>query len=172
MSKLIFISYKRAEPSAEIAQRIDQKIRISLKADGFTSWWDRNAIEAGDTWSADIENALNKADYFLALLSYDYWESEQCQRELLTAVERYERTKKPRLLFVLTQKMQPNSLEIATDLKSTLEKNKSSSFSCLGDINFLGPYDIAGRLVRLDTSDKENLDDQLFDLTENIRRLP
>lgn len=172
MSKLIFVSYKRADPTSAIAQKIDQKIRVGLKAFGFVSWWDKRSIEAGNSWSDKIDEALDQARYFLALLSDDYWDSDQCQRELLGAVERYEQTGNPRLLFVLTQNMNPNALELSSDRKSAKILTKFPKVSRLGEINFLGPYDKAGRLVRLDTSGAENLDDQLFELVEDIRRLP
>lgn len=172
MAKMIFISYKRAEPTFEIARRTDQKIRINLKALGFTSWWDKRSIDVGDPWSVEIDKALDSTTHFLSLLSDDYWDSEQCQRELLGAVERFEKQGTPRLLFVLTQKMNPNALEIANDNRSAKIVTKFPKITRLGQINFLGPYDKAGRLVRLDTANPTNLDDQLFGLIEDIKRLP
>ena len=172
MQKLIFISYKRAEPTFEIAKRMDQKIRVNLKALGFASWWDKRSIEAGDPWSDEIDKALDGTTHFLSLLSDDYWDSEQCQRELLGAVERFEQTGTPRLLFVLTQKMNPNALQIAADGRSANVVTKFPKVTRLGQINFLGPYDKAGRLIRLDRANPASLEDQLFDLVDDIGRLP
>ncbi len=106
-TKNIFISYKRGEPTTRIAEMLFKRIKVNLGAayEFADPFFDKRSIEAGDVWSEQIEQALAETTHFIALLSDDYWLSEQCQRELLEAVNRYEQCGVPRLLFVLTEKL-------------------------------------------------------------------
>lgn len=170
--KKIFISYKRAEPTRLVAELLYKKLRVNLGGHGFEDpFFDRKSIEAGDLWSPQIDQALDQATYFVALLSDDYWLSEQCQRELLGAVERWEEHGRPRLLFVLTERMDPSALVLDPGERKASVTRKFPQIEGLSEINFLGPYDSAGRLVRLDCTEHLKLSDQLFDLVQDIKDL-
>lgn len=171
--KHIFISYKRGEPTTRIAEMLYKRIKVNLSAAyGFADpFFDKRSIEAGDDWSQEIDRALAEATHFIALLSDDYWLSEQCQRELLEAVNRYEQSGVPRLLFVLTEKMNPNALIISQDSKTARLNTPFPKVQNLGQINFLGPYDQTGRLSQLKCNDDASLKDQLFDLVQDIKNI-
>lgn len=170
-AKTIFISYKRAEPTTRIAELLYKRVRVNLSAEGFRCFFDKGSIDAGDHWSQEIDQALSKTTHFIALLSDDYWISEQCQRELQEAVKRFEQFGSPKLLFVLTEKMDPNALVMVQDDKSAGLSTPFPKVKHLGQINFLGPYDSSGRLSKLKCSDEDALSDQLYDLVQDIKRL-
>lgn len=170
-TKHIFISYKRAEPTTAVAELLDKRIRVNLSAYGFAQpFFDKHSIEAGHPWSPAIDQALARTTHFIALLSDDYWLSEQCQRELREAVRLYELTGTPRLLFVLTEKMDPNALRMDSAGSATVV-TPFPTVEHLGQINFLGPYDKAGQLIALDCVNLQVLKDQLFDLVQAIKSL-
>ncbi len=172
MNRHIFISYKRDVATTAVAELLYKRIKVNLTAHGFAEpFFDRRSIEAGDHWDGKIDQALAQTTHFIALLSDDYWLSEQCQRELKEAVRRYEQTGSPRLLFVLTERMDVRALQFASDGRSATATSPFPKVENLGEINFLGPYDPAGRLVALNCTDKTILGDQLFDLLQDIKRL-
>jgi hypothetical protein len=173
-NKKIFLSYKRGEPTTEIAELLFKRIQVNLEGDtyGFSeTFFDQHSIDAGADWNEEIDQALAETTHFVALLSDDYWLSKQCQRELQDAVALYEQKGSPKLLFVLTEKMDPNALSIATNSKTAALKTPFPKVKNVGQINFLGPYDQAGRLVKLKCNDITALKDQLFDLTQDIKKL-
>ena len=172
--KKIFISYKRGEPTTHVAELLFKKIRINLgKSYGFAEpFFDKRSIDAGDLWGQEIDLALAETTHFIALLSDEYWLSEQCQRELLAAVNRFEQSGLPKLLFVLTELMDPNALSLAGDDKTAGLKTPFPKVEHLGQINFLGPYDNTGRLSKLKCKDDIALKDQLYDLVQDIKKVP
>ena len=127
----------------------------------------------GTSGAPAIDAALDRCTHFIALLSDDYWESEQCQRELQGAAQRHAAHGRPRLLFVLTEKMNPNALVLAGDQKSAAVRTPFPQVQNLAQVNFLGPYDAAGRLVRLKigANDRVELADQLYELTMVVQAL-
>lgn len=172
MTKHIFISYNRAEPTTYVAEQLLKRIKVNTKANDFAEpFFDISSVAFGDFWKNEIDLALAQTTYFIALLSDGYWLSDNCQYELQEAVRRYEQHGTPRLLFVLTERMDPNALEIAPNNRSATLHTPFPKVEHLGQINFLGPYDKAGRLSRLDCDDKAKLSDQLFDLVQNIKAL-
>lgn len=167
--KLIFISYKRAGDTAHIAEMLDKKIRVNLTAAGFRAWCDPRAIEAGDAWSADTDAALAQASHFIAVLSDEYWSSEQCQQELLGAVERRQREGAPALLFIPTDKIEPGALEISPDGKIGKLNKPFPKAKDLEQINVLGPHDEAGHLLVLACAkDAPLLAGQLYALVHDL----
>jgi hypothetical protein len=171
-TKKIFISYTRGEPTTQIAEMLYKRIKVNLSAYGFAeTFFDKRSIDAGDPFSEEIDQAMAQTTHFIALLSDDYWLSEQCQRELQDAVNRYEQSGLPKLLFVLTEKMDPNALLMAQDGKSAGLKTPFPKVQHLGQINFLGPYDQAGRLSKLKCNDEIALKDQLYDLIQDIKKI-
>lgn len=171
-NKYIFISYKRAEPTTMVAEQLYKRIVVNLEGHGFEKpFFDMESIDAGGLWDPMIDQALDRTTHFVALLSDDYWLSEQCQRELVGAITRWEQHGVPKLLFVLTERMDPSALVIKQGQDGAAVNRKFPKIESLSQINFLGPYDTAGRLIRLNCSDHNILGDQLFSLIEDIRKI-
>jgi hypothetical protein len=76
MSTRIFISYAHRD-SADLAQ----KLHTDLQRLGFDVWLDRPQLKGGDNWTKEIENALNRAEVLLALLSEGSYQSDICRAE-------------------------------------------------------------------------------------------
>jgi hypothetical protein len=77
----IFISYAHKD-GADLARTLHD----DLKASGYEVWLDRSRLTAGASWSADIEEALDRSDVVLALLSHGSFESDICRGEQLRAL--------------------------------------------------------------------------------------
>jgi WD40 repeat protein len=107
----VFISYARKDGST-LAQRLQKDLREL----GFDAWLDTQRIHVGATWSADIERALDEAEYVLALLTQGSFISEICRAEQLRAL----RTGK----CVIPLKAQPN-----TDVPLHLEAKNYRDFT-------------------------------------------
>ena len=58
----IFISYAR-EDGAELAQKLFEE----LSARGFHPWLDTASLHGGDSWTVEIEQAIDAADTVLTL---------------------------------------------------------------------------------------------------------
>lgn len=177
-SSFVFLSYKRSPKTTPVAERLFERCDAQLSGRGFETFFDRQYIEAGVDWLKSIEGCLAKTTHFLALISIDYWRSDECRREFGIALDRYETTGSPRLLLVLADKLEPNDLpmdklRVKAELQADPEAAPSiARIAKLGQINFLGPYDAAGRLVRLKYESEFLLDDQLAQLVEDIKALP
>ena len=176
--QFLFLSYKRGPATTPAAQRLYDRLRVqSPKTETF---FDQKSIDVGDAWEPAIDASLARTTHFLAFISIDYWLSAQCRRELDLALARYEACPKPppprvpRMLFVLTDKLDPNDLSL--DVGKARARvagmpDAAGRVARIGQINFLGPYDAAGRLVRLRLEDQALLDDQLADLVAAIKTL-
>src|SRR3954470_10472444 len=77
----VFISYARKD-GAELANRLFG----DLKREGFAVWLDTREIAGGTTWAKEIEEALDKADFVVALLTSASYASEICRAEQLRAL--------------------------------------------------------------------------------------
>lgn len=173
----LFLSYKRGPQTTPAVRRLHDHCRVQLKARGFETFFDQRSIEAGDAWQPAIDTFLAEAEFFLAFISIDYWLSEQCRRELGLALARYEAEGRPRPLFVLADRLDPNDLEVDAPDGALDAMNGAGDavgrLRRIGQINFLGPYDEAtGRLVRMRFDDAALLEDQIAALVEAIKRLP
>jgi len=168
--KFLFLSYQRSANTRPAVEQLYRRARVLLAADGVQTFYDTHSIDAGDAWEPAIDEFLAKCTHFLALISVDYWLSPQCRRELETAVACYERKGVPQLLFVLADRLDPNDLLLddsgADEAAAALRRRVRS----IGQINFLGPYDAAGRLVRLAFESPALLGDQIADLVERLQR--
>jgi len=89
----IFISYAR-EDSVDLAY----KLRDSLIGAGHNAWMDTSEIHVGASWSRDLEDAIERSDIVLALLSASSYVSDICRAEQMRAIR-----KNKRLLPVLVQ---------------------------------------------------------------------
>jgi WD40 repeat protein len=81
-----FISYARKDGAA-LARRLQK----SLAAKGVDAWLDTKRISGGNSWTVDIENALDAANCVLALLTSGSYISEICRAEQLRALRKRRR---------------------------------------------------------------------------------
>jgi hypothetical protein len=95
----IYLSYRRLDNSTPTGSRgrygfvdyLVRNVRSRLEEDGVPDvilWQDRSLIEPGDVWSEEILNALNRAEFFIVILSKNYVKSEWCEKELACIIER------------------------------------------------------------------------------------
>jgi hypothetical protein len=77
----IFISYSHRDSSALAAQ-----LRTDLEARGHSIWLDEARLAAGSSWSRCVEDALDKSDVVIALLSAGSYESSVCRGEQLRSL--------------------------------------------------------------------------------------
>ena len=79
----VFISYARKDGAA-----LAQRLQSDLEKEGFDAWLDTRRIAGGAVWTTDIEVALDKASYVLALLTQGSYVSEICRSEQLRALRK------------------------------------------------------------------------------------
>jgi len=82
----IFISYAHKD-GAELAHRL----RNNLIAESFDTWLDERRLEAGGTWTAEIERAIDNSQVVLALVSPGSYNSEICRAEQLRSLRKGKR---------------------------------------------------------------------------------
>lgn len=173
----LFLSYQRSALTTPAVERLSRQARVLLKSSAVEVFFDQRSIDAGTPWEPTIDAALARTTHFLAFVSVDYWLSPQCMRELDAAVSRYELTSAPKLLFVLADQLDPNDL--ALDSRAAASQMAAGAnaagpmrrVSSAGQINFLGPHNDAGRLVRLAFESPALLNDQLAALITRIKQL-
>lgn len=175
--RCLFLSYHRTPETTPAMERLYRRAKVQLGGAGLVPFFDKASIDAGDAWMPAIDDALARSAFFLALVSVDYWLSEQCRRELDIALDRYQRTQAPRLLFVLADRLDPSDLALDADAAAAhLQADPNAApplnkVKSLGQFNFLGPYDAAGRLVRLAFESPRLMDDQFAALIQQVQRL-
>jgi len=79
----LLISYARRD-GAELALRL----RKDLTAAGFNVWLDTQRIEGGASWTVEIEEAIERAEVVLALLTPGSYASEICRAEQLRSLRK------------------------------------------------------------------------------------
>jgi WD40 repeat protein len=79
----IFISYARKD-GAELAARLHR----GLSQAGFNVWRDTDQIAGGETWTTEIEQALDQSQVVLALLTPASYISEICRAEQLRSLRK------------------------------------------------------------------------------------
>ncbi len=82
----IFISYAHRD-GAPLAQYLQAELTES----GFDAWLDTHRLYAGDAWSREIEEAIDRAAVVLALLSAGSFTSDICRAEQRRALEKGKR---------------------------------------------------------------------------------
>ena len=184
----LFLSYKRSADTTPVVERFYKRIKAQLARHGVEPFFDRRSIEAGEKWQESIDDFMARATHFVALISIDFWLSEQCRRELELAIGRYAKEGVPRLLFVLADQLSPDDLAFdEAEARSHTDANASSAegerrvaeaaervrkVKGIGDFNFLGPHDPqSGALVRLEFENPAKWDLQLAQLVESIKGL-
>src|SRR5215469_9432069 len=78
----VFISYAHRD-GADLAQRLQKDL-----ATKFDAWLDTHRLSAGDIWSSEIEQAIDRADVVLALLSAGSFTSDICRAEQGRALDK------------------------------------------------------------------------------------
>ena len=76
----LFISYARID-GAVLAHRLEQ----DLVAHGHRAWLDRAEIEVSESWSAEIEAAIDDCEALIAVLTAGAAASRVCRGEQLRA---------------------------------------------------------------------------------------
>jgi hypothetical protein len=79
----VFISYAHRD-GKDLAQRLHE----DLTKQGFTPWLDTQRIEGGAIWTTKIEDALDDAQYVLALMTMGSYVSEICRAEQLRSLRK------------------------------------------------------------------------------------
>lgn len=91
--KRIFISYAR-EDAVDLAYQL----RDALIGAGHNAWMDTSEIHAGASWSRDLEDAIERSEIVLALLSSAAYVSDICRAEQMRSIR-----KNKRLIPILVQ---------------------------------------------------------------------
>ena len=82
----LFISYARVD-GATLARRLEQ----DLAAHGHQPWLDRAEIEVSESWSAEIESAIDDCEALIAVLTAGAAASRVCRGEQLRALRKGKR---------------------------------------------------------------------------------
>lgn len=168
---LVFISYKHSGYSTQVARRLRDALEVVSDALDFRVFLD-DEVNPSEEWQAKVDGAMGEMTHFIALLTDEYLlkKSTECRRELLEAVQRYEDGGKTKLLFVLVDDIQPNLISLSADRKAGRLVSDDPRVENLGKINFLGPYNAAKQLVRLEWENEARLRDQIKQLIDNFQR--
>ncbi len=132
---------------------------------------DDHDIEPADLFDQKIIAALDRTTHFIVLLTNSYWSSEYCRKELARAVERFEKGRKALLLFVKVEELDPNHFTFAKDRVSGRIKSANPLIQKIGDVQFLGPFNEARQLVRLQWENEAKLGDQIAQLVRRLGRV-
>lgn len=168
--RLVFISYKHVEHSTRVARRLRNALEVVSDALDFRVFLDDEELRAGDGWQEEVNEALAGMTHFIALLTDEFWLSPECRRELNAAINRYEDGRKTVLLFVLVDDMRPDLLSLNADRRAGRLVSDDPRVRRIGDIHFLGPYNPAGQLVRLQWENEAVLRDQIKQLIDRFER--
>ena len=168
----IFISYKHAEPSVAIAAKLYEALLAPAETWGADVFMDTHALEPADLLDEEIIGALDRTTHFIALLNATYWASPYCRKEIAHVIERFEKDRKTvRPLFVMAEEFNPALYTLAKDRASGRIVSQDPLIARLGDVVFLGPYNDARQLVRLQWEKSWALGDQINDLVGSIGRI-
>jgi TIR domain len=177
----IFLSYKRDDLTTAAVERLYKHLCVVSGYDCDKLFFDQKSIDAGERWEEKIDEFMSTATLFVAFISIDFWLSKQCMGELLLAINRYERENCPHLLFVLADALAPEHLAFdrqgamnlagAAEAEADDAEKRVRQVKSIAQINFLGPYDDGGRLVRLETENPVRRDIQLARMVDAILRL-
>ena len=180
----VFISYRHEPNTTGIAAQFAQQLRMYQKGLGLAGvFMDKDKLVAGSVWRAEVEAALAQATHFVVMLSNGYWLSDECHKELATAVGRYRDggADDMRLLFVQVQTIAPDLLVFDQDaadanvafvnreLGKAVPGKAVPQLEKVGDLQFLGPFDAYARLVRLPPESDPLLGDALHQLVMRLK---
>lgn len=168
---LVFISYRHGEPWTDLTHRLHVRLKNVSKALGFDLFIDEG-IDAGALWAAHLREKLEATTHFVCMLCDEYWESIECQRELMFVVESFRATGEPRLLFVLAEAMSPEYLTFDNDGHSGRLDHPGDGgrvVQAVSDVNFLGPFDNNRRLEPLNQDSAARFAEQLTQLVKRLK---
>jgi hypothetical protein len=83
---MLFISYAHCD-----GVKLAQRLQSDLETSGREVWLDRKRLAAGASWSVEIEQAIDRCEIVIALLSAGSFASDICRPELLRALRREKR---------------------------------------------------------------------------------
>ena len=168
---VVFISYKHSDYSTQVARKLSDALEVVSDSLGIRVFLDEE-INPSEEWKAKVNGVMEEMTHFVALLTTEYLlkRSTECRRELLTAVHRYEDGRKTKLLFVLVDDIPPHLISLSEDRKAGRLVSDDPRVEKLGDINFLGPYNDAKQLVRLEWENEARLRDQIKQLIDRFQR--
>lgn len=170
-TSFIFISYKHGDPSTAIARHLYDHLSAVSDALDYDLFMDDKENLGGDLWSDNVEEALEKTTHFIALLDPQYWLSPECRRELAFALNRFETSRSPRLLFVKAQEIAPELFRFDKDRRTGVLISPDPKVRSVGELHFLGPYDENLQLVRLAWERPAKLSDQVAQLRARLQKV-
>lgn len=83
VNRRIFISYARRDGT-----KLALRLQMDLTAAGFDVWLDTQRIEGGASWTVEIEEAIDRAQVALTLLTPGSYASEICRAEQLRSLRK------------------------------------------------------------------------------------
>lgn len=169
--KTVFISYRHGDPSTRIADTLYTALSAVREGMGFELFMDRHSIEPSALVDKTILAGLKRTTHFIALVDNDYWASNYCRLELDHAVDGFEKGRPVRLLFVMAGAIKPEYMMLKKKWGAKKGKNRDSLVSRIGDLQFLGPFNKARRLVRLEYETPSTLADQISGLIDELARV-
>lgn len=167
----IFISYRHQPPSAQIAEKLYEALVPAADTWGAEIYMDRHAIEPGGLFDREIVDALDRTTHFVALLNNSYWGSDYCRKEIARVVDRFEKRRSVRLLFVKAEEFDLAHFSFNRDRRSGRISSDDPIIEKVGDLQFLGPFDDARQLERLAWEREARLSDQLAALVKELERV-
>jgi hypothetical protein len=164
----VFLSYKHG-PMTPVVEKFYRKLKVNGPGIGLAgTFMDAKAIHVGAFWRAEVEQALEQTTHFVAFLDDDYWLSDECQKELQAAVDRFVAADGIVLLFVKAGEIAPELLKLQASAAGAAAQPQTESrrqLQRVGDLQFLGPFNAYAQLLTLAPPDKPQLlDEQLFQL--------
>lgn len=168
---VVFLSYRHAPPTTLIARELHTALIPACEAWGAEQFMDEQDIEPADLFDDVIVDALDRCTDFVVLLSNGYWASAYCRKELLRVLGRFERERSVRLHFVKAEELDPNHFSFAKDRAAGRIVADDPQVQRIGDVQFLGPFDGFGCLVRLDWDRPAQLGDQIGQLVQRLGRV-
>ncbi len=96
----VFFSYAREDEA--LRDKLEEKLS-NLKQRGEIEFWSDLNISPGMKWAREITKHLDTANIILLLVSPDFMDSENCQKEMTRAIKKY----KPRKVRVIPIILQP-----------------------------------------------------------------
>lgn len=167
----IFISYRHAPPTTGIARELYTALVPPAEVWGAELFMDEQDIEPAELFDEVIIGALDRCTDFVVLLSNGYWSSAYCRKELLRVLGRFERERSVRLHFVMVDKLDPAHFSFAKDRAAGRIVSDDPQVQRIGDVQFLGPFDAYGRLVRLAWDQPAGLSDHIGQLVQRLGKV-
>lgn len=165
----IFISYKHADPWARVAQKLYEALSPAAETWDADVFMDQHDIEPADLFDKVIVDALDRTTHFVALLSNSYWASPYCRKEISRVIERFEKNRSTRPLFVKAEEFDVEHFSFDKDRALGRIKTRDPLVRKVGDLQFLGPFNGARQLERLAWEHEAKLSDQIAQLINRLQ---